>query len=77
MADLPGTLGSAIFLSTLRWPDLCPSRWPVEELRDLVGREDEAFSNHVLHYASSLQGTRQYWFKQRSRLIAMLDSRMC
>ena len=46
----------------------------VEELRDMVSREGEAFSNRVLHYASSLRGTRQYWFKQRSRLIAMVDT---
>ena len=46
----------------------------IEELRDMVGREGEAFSNRVLHYATSLRGTRQYWFKQRSRLIAMVDT---
>ena len=46
----------------------------VEELRDMVGREGEAFSNRVLHYASSLRGTRQFWFKQRARLIAMVDT---
>ena len=46
----------------------------VEELRDMVGREGEVFSNRVLHYATSLRGTRQYWFKQRSRLIAMVDT---
>ena len=40
----------------------------------MVGREGDVFSNRVLHYASSLRGTRQYWFKQRSRLIAMLDT---
>ena len=46
----------------------------VEELRDMVGREGEVFSNRVLHYASSLRGTRHYWFRQRSRLIAMVDT---
>ena len=46
----------------------------VDELRDMVGREGETFSNRVLHYATSLRGTRQYWFKQRSRLIAMVDT---
>ncbi len=46
----------------------------VDELRDMVGREGEAFSNRVLHYASSLRGTRQYWFRQRSRLISMVDT---
>ena len=41
----------------------------------MVGREGEALiSNHVLPYASSLRGTRQYWFKQWSRLIAMVDA---
>lgn len=34
----------------------------VDELRDMVGREGQFFSNRVLHYASSLLGTRQYWF---------------
>ena len=28
----------------------------------------------VLDYASSLRGARQFWFKQRSRLIAMVDT---
>ena len=50
------------------------ARLSAEELRDMVGREGEAFSNRVLHYATSLRGTRQYWFKQRSRLIAMVDT---
>ena len=49
------------------------ARLTVDELRDMVGREGEAFSNRVLHYASSLRGTRQYWMKQRSRLIAMVQ----
>ena len=39
----------------------------------MIDREGEAFSNQVLHYSSSLHGTRQYWFKQRSRLITMVD----
>lgn len=46
----------------------------VDELRDMVGREGQQFSNRVLHYAASLRGTRQYWFRQRSRLIAMVDA---
>ena len=50
------------------------ARLSVEELRDMVGREGESFSNRVLHYAASLRGTRQYWFKQRSQLIAMVDT---
>lgn len=40
----------------------------------MVGREGETFSNRVLHYASSLRGTRQYWLKQRGRLISMVDT---
>ena len=40
----------------------------------MVGREGEALSNRILHFASSLRGTRQYWFKQRSHLIAMVDT---
>ena len=39
----------------------------------MVGRDGENFSNHVLRYASSLRGTRQYWIQQRRRLIAMVD----
>ena len=34
----------------------------------------EAFLNRVLRYAGSLRGTSSYWFKQRSRLIAMVDT---
>ena len=32
----------------------------LDELRDMVGRQGEAFSSRVLHYASSLRGTKQY-----------------
>ena len=46
----------------------------IEELRDMVGREGENFSNRILHFAASLRGTRQYWLKQRSRLVAMVDN---
>ena len=46
----------------------------VDDLRDMVGRGGEAFSNRVLRYATSLRGTRQYWFKQRGRLISILWS---
>ena len=51
-----------------------PSSQSCKELRNMVGCEGEVFSNRVLHYATSLCGTRQYWFKQRSRLIAMVDT---
>ena len=40
----------------------------------MVGREGETFSKRVLHYAASLRGTKQYWFRQRSRLMAMVDT---
>lgn len=43
-------------------------------LRDMVGREGEIFSNRVLHYSASLRGTKQYWFRQRSRLVSMVDT---
>ena len=46
----------------------------LDELRDMVGREGEAFSNRVLRYASSLRGTKQYWFRQQSRLVSMIDT---
>ena len=34
----------------------------LDELRDMVGRQRETFSSRVLHYASSLRGTKQYWY---------------
>ena len=40
----------------------------------MVGREGESFSNRVLHYAASLRGTKQYWFRQQSRLLSMVDT---
>ena len=49
----------------------------MDELRDMIGREGGVFSNRVLHYASGLRGTCQYWFKQRSHLIAMIDTLVC
>ena len=45
----------------------------VDELRDMV-RVSEAFSNRVLHFGASLRGTQQFWMKQKSRLIAMVDT---
>ena len=38
------------------------------------GRQEGTFSNRVLHYASSLRGTKQYWQRQRSRLLSMVDT---
>ena len=46
----------------------------VDELRQMVGAEGVIFSNRVLHYAASLRGTKQYWFRQRTRLIPMVDT---
>ena len=46
----------------------------LDELQDMVGRQGEAFSSRVLHYASSLRGTKQYWQRQRSRLLSMVDT---
>ena len=43
----------------------------VDELRDMVGT---SFSSRVCHYAGSLRGTRPYWMKQCSCLIAMVDT---
>ena len=46
----------------------------VDELQDMVGHIGDNLSSCVLHYASSLRGTRQYWIQQRKRLIAMVDN---
>ena len=40
----------------------------------MVGRQGEALSSRVLHYASSLRGTKHYWQRQRSRLLSMVDT---
>ena len=48
-------------------------RLTVEELREMIGDQSVAFSNRVLHFATTLRGTRAYWFKQRMNLIAMID----
>ena len=40
----------------------------------MIGREGERFSNKVVHYGASLRGTKQYWFRERNRLIAMIDT---
>ena len=45
----------------------------VDELRDMV-RVSEAFSNRVLHFGASLHGTREFWMKQKSRLIATVNT---
>ena len=49
------------------------ARLSLDELRSMIDCGGEQFSKRVMHYASSLRGTKQYWFKQRSRLITMVD----
>ena len=46
----------------------------VEELKDMIGTEGTSLANRVLHFATSLRGTRQYWMRQRTRLTAMVDT---
>ena len=46
----------------------------IDEFLDMAGRKVEHFSNRVLRYAANLRGTRQYWFQQRSKLFAMVDT---
>lgn len=36
--------------------------------------EKGKLSKRVQHFATSLHGTNSYWFKQRSRLTAMVDT---
>lgn len=38
-------------------------------LRDMTGREGEAFSSRVLLFATTLRGTRKYWFRQQGNFI--------
>jgi len=46
----------------------------LDDLKGMVQSGGEQLSKRVLHYASSLRGSRQFWFKQRSRLISMVDT---
>ena len=50
------------------------ARLTLDELREMVGSEGECFANRVLHFASSLRGTSQYWSKQKNKLISMVDA---
>ena len=52
----------------------CDGHLSVDKLREMVGHNSETLSNQVLHYETSLHGTRQFWLKQRSRLTAMVDT---
>lgn len=85
MCVLLSILVSASLLSTQRWHALQTgqvyvkqhpgdAQLSLDELRDMVGRQGEEFSNLVLHYASSLRETKQYWYRQRSRLLSMVDT---
>ena len=42
----------------------------------MVGRGGETFSKRMQHFATSVRGTctNSYWFKQSSRLTAMVDT---
>lgn len=46
----------------------------IDELREMVGHESNTLSNRVLHFGSTLRGTRQFWQKQKTRLTAMVDT---
>ena len=46
----------------------------VEELKEMVGAEECSLTNRVMHFATSLRGTRQYWMRQRTRLTTMVDT---
>ena len=50
------------------------ARLTLDDLRDVVGHEGEFFTHRVMNFASSLRGTSQFWFNQRSRLISMVDT---
>ena len=80
MVGLPGILASGTLPSTLKCAGVLyklvtstsvSTRLSVDELRDMVST---SFSSHVCHYAGSLRGTHPYWMKQRSCLIAMVDT---
>ena len=46
----------------------------VQDLKDMVGQQGERFSKQVTHFGNTLRGTASYWFRQRSRLISMVDT---
>ena len=46
----------------------------VEELRDMVGRPGEAFSSQCSTVLPAYEEQRHSWFRQRSRLIATVDT---
>ena len=58
----------------LHSPKTGNAQMSLDELQGMVGQEGEAFSNCVLHYAVTMHGTKQYWFRQRNWLIPMVDT---
>jgi len=51
-----------------------PNDAQLSVLGDMVGQPGAAFSNRVVHFGTTLRGTKPYWFRQQSRLIAMVDT---
>ncbi len=45
----------------------------LDELKSIIDCRGEQYTKKVLHYACNFRRTKQYWFKQRIRLIAMID----
>ena len=46
----------------------------VQDSDTWLAMREKLLSNRVLRFATSLRGTSPYWFRQRSRLIAMVDT---
>ena len=46
----------------------------LDDLPGMVECVGEAFSNHVWHRGASFRGTKQYWFRQCSWLMSMIDT---
>ena len=45
-----------------------------EDLKNMINNKQERLIIRVLHFASSLCGTNQYWYKQKRQLISMVDT---
>lgn len=56
----------------MRWYAIQTGRLDV--LHDMIGREGSSFTNHVLHCGINLCGTKQYWYRQWSIVILMVDT---
>ena len=46
----------------------------VQDLKEMVDQQGERFSKQVIQFGNTLRGTSAYWFRQRSRLISMVDA---